>query len=263
MDMQKKINVVAIIQARMGSSRLPGKVLKPLGERPMLGQVVHRLRPSNLVNRIVVATTIDPSDDEIAQFCSSEGIDCFRGDVFDVLDRYYQAARYYRADVVVRITADCPLMDASLVDEIVAAFFDLKVDFAANRLPPPWKRSYPIGLDIEVVSFSALKRTWQEAQQPFEREHVMPYLYDQSGRFKTLLLHHEPDYGEKRWTVDTPQDLDLLQAIFNYFREVPNFTWEDVLSWVAEHPDIEQMNAGVIHKKVDDVDERFTGKMAV
>ncbi|MEA3326254.1 MAG: glycosyltransferase family protein, partial [Chloroflexota bacterium] len=179
MDKPRDSAVVAIIQARMGSSRLPGKVLMPIGGEPMLYRVVVRARHAKSVGLVVVATTTDPSDDPVALFCRRRGFPCFRGDPLDVLDRYYQAAIQFNAATVVRLTADCPLIDPHEIDRTAKAFFESNVDFAANRLPPPWKRTTPIGMDTEVVTFDALARAWQEADEKYEREHVMPYLYDE------------------------------------------------------------------------------------
>lgn len=171
------MNIAAIIQARMSSSRLPGKVMQDLAGKPMLLRVVERARKASLVDSVWVATTSDPSDDPIQELCAAQRIPFLRGSMHDVLDRYYQTAREAGAQAIVRITADCPLLDPQLVDATIQAFLDGR-DFAANRLPPPWTRSFPIGLDTEVCSFRALERAWKEAEQPYQREHVMPYLYE-------------------------------------------------------------------------------------
>jgi spore coat polysaccharide biosynthesis protein SpsF len=240
----------------MGSSRLPGKVLKDIGGAPMLFRVVVRARRAQTLGRVVVATTTDPADDSLAQYCREQGFPCFRGDPYDVLDRYYQAAKAFDAAAVVRLTADCPVIDPGEIDRTVRAFFDAGVDFAANRLPPPWKRTTPIGLDTEVVTFDALARAWREADQKYQREHVMPYLYDQTGRFCILLVDHEPDYGHFRWTVDTPEDLSLLRQIYAHFGNGDDFSLPDVLRLMNEQSDLRQINAGIAHKTFDDVDDR-------
>lgn len=252
----KNTRVVAIIQARMGSSRLPGKVLRDIHGKPMLAWVVERTRKASSVSEVMVATTSDPSDDMIEQVCRQMNVPCFRGNIYDVLDRYYQAAREAQADVIVRITADCPLIDAGLIDMVVQRFLEEKVDFAANRLPPPYQRTYPIGLDVEVVSFTALQRAWQEAREKHEREHVLPYLYESPGRFKTLMVDHETDLGSYRWTVDTFEDLEFIQKLFTLLPDTENFTWLDVLKIVEKNPQLSEINAGVSHKTFKDVDER-------
>jgi len=283
--------VVAIVQARMSSSRLPGKVLLPIGEQPMLVHVVERARRSFLVREVVVATTTDPSDDPIEQLCIERGYACARGSLHDVLDRYYQAARAFQADVIVRITADCPLIDPQVIDRTLQAYHSLVTQspaasaecFAANRLPPPWGRTIPIGLDVEVVGFAALARAWREADQPFQREHVMPYFYEgvpvdalcainsaanranlalgqgdpwlersviSPRGFRVAQLHHFPDYGALRWTVDTPADLELLRAVHARLSAAPGapFTWQDVLAIFEREPELAAVNAHVEHK---------------
>ena len=248
--------IVAIIQARMASSRLPGKVLLEIGDRPMLGWVVARVRQAKTVDEVVVATTLDPGDDPIEAYCREQDVAVVRGSHQDVLDRYYQAASEHAADVVVRVTADCPVIDPEVIDHTVTRFLEEKVDFAANRLPPPWKRTYPIGLDTEVCTFAALERAWNEATEKFEREHVMPYFYDQEGRFKTLLVNHDPDYGAMRWTVDTPQDLELLRRIIAYLDGRVDFSWYEILGLFRVHPELAEINAAIKAKLTQDVDTR-------
>jgi len=247
---------VAIIQARMSSNRLPGKVLADIAGKPMLFWVVERTRQAGTIDAVAVATTRDGTDNAIEETCRANDWPCFRGDAFDVLDRYYQAARYLNAESIVRLTADCPLIDPRVIDRTVDEFRRSGADFAANRLPPPWKRTYPIGLDTEVCSFSALERAWKEAHQPYQREHVMPYLYDQEGRFKVWVVDHEPDYGSYRWTVDTPEDLSFIRRVFSLLEDPLHTSWLDVLRLVQNHPELTAINASVPHKSGFDVDER-------
>jgi spore coat polysaccharide biosynthesis protein SpsF len=260
---------VAIIQARMASSRLPGKVLLDLGGQPMLARVVERTRRASLVDQVVVATTSDPSDDPVEAFCRQRAYDCARGSLHDVLDRYYQAARQAGADIVVRITADCPVIDPGVIDKTIAAFLNAEnldqpdnaehlCDFAANRLPPPWGRTYPIGLDVEVCSFAGLETAWKQAVLPHQREHVMPFFYENPQRFRILLVNHEMDYGALRWTVDTPADLELLRNIYARFANRDDFSWLDVLALFEREPALAQINASVQHKHYQAVDERYT-----
>jgi spore coat polysaccharide biosynthesis protein SpsF len=227
-----------------------------LGGKPMLQWVLERTRMAGMVDMVGVATTVDSSDDAVAAFCEAVETPCYRGSMHDVLDRYYQAAKQFSADAVVRITGDCPLIDPELIDLTIGEFFRQGLDFAANRLPPPWKRTYPIGLDTEICTFTALKKAWQEATLPFEREHVMPYLYDQPGRFRTFVLNHEIDYGTLRWTVDTAEDLVVMRRIIGHFSRSPGFSWLDVLEYYHANPELGQINANVLHKRVSDVDER-------
>jgi spore coat polysaccharide biosynthesis protein SpsF len=246
----------SIIQARMDSSRLPGKVLIDIDGEPMLVRVVERVRKAKSLHQVVVATTTHASDDLVEDLCVQRGYPCYRGSMHDVLDRYYQAAQQFEAQVIVRITADCPLIDPGLVDQAVEALHQTGADFVANRLPPPWGRTYPIGLDIEVCTFEALARAWHESDQPVHREHVMPYLYEQEGRFHTHLLNHDPDYGHLRWTVDTPEDLELIRRIYVHFDGRDDFSWLEVLDLVQSQPHLTAINAAVRHKTAFDVDER-------
>jgi spore coat polysaccharide biosynthesis protein SpsF len=249
-------HTVVIIQARMGSSRLPGKVLKEIDGRPMLDWVVTRARRAETVDEVAVATTTDAADDPIAAFCEAHEVPVYRGDVFDVLDRYYQAALAFQADIVVRLTADCPLIDPQVIDLTVQRFLQTGADFAANRLPPPFKRTYPIGLDTEVCSFAVLQRAWQEADLKYQREHVMPYLYDQEGRFKVEVVDHMEDQGAQRWTVDTLQDLEFVRQVAVRFDGRDDFGWLDVLALLEKEPALQAINAEIHHKTMVDVDER-------
>jgi spore coat polysaccharide biosynthesis protein SpsF len=267
------VNKVAILQARMGSSRLPGKVLMDIAGKTMIQRVIERTRRARTLDVVSVATTIDASDNPIAAFAISTGVPCTRGNLHDVLDRYYHAARTHKADIVVRITADCPAIDPTLVDQAVTTLLDGGYDFVSNRLPPPFTRTFPIGLDVEVCTFAALQRAWQEADQPFHREHVMPFLYEDvsletlddhlstgiSPRgFKIALLNHTPDYGSLRWTVDTPEDLELMRRMFSAVEDKNDFTWYDLLAVVQKHPELAEINARVRHKTMTEVDERRT-----
>jgi len=250
------MKTVAIIQARMSSSRLPGKVLKEAGGRPLLERMVERVRRSTLVDETLVATTTDPSDEAIAELCTAYNISYFRGNLMDVLDRYYQAALLHHADVVVRLTGDCPFIDPVLVDDTIAALQHEQADFACNRLPPPFTRTYPIGLDVEACTFSALENAWKNASEKHEREHVMPYLYEVPGRFKVVKLDFAQNFGLLRWTVDTPQDLEFVRAVYVALRDRNDFGWQEVLALIQSHPEIAEINANVQHKTMFDIDKR-------
>ncbi len=257
-----KPRTIAIIQARMSSTRLPGKVLREIAGEPMLARVIERAKRAQLVDEVVLATTTDPSDDPVAAFCAERGYNFTRGSLNDVLDRYYQAAKEYKAEVIVRLTADCPVLDPDVVDETIRAQREGNFDFVANRLPPPMGRSFPIGLDTEVCTFAALERAWKEADKKHQREHVMPYLYEnttlnaenrtlQTGTsprgFKIALVNHVPDYGSLRWTVDTPEDLEFVRQVFARF-EHDDFDWQDILALLEREPELAKINADVHHK---------------
>ena len=266
-----KPRVIAIIQGRMSSSRLPGKILLDIAGQPMLSRVFTRASRSAAVAETIFATTTDASDDPVAEYCEFSGIPFTRGSLYDVLDRYYQAARHAEADVVVRITADCPVIDPVLVDEVVNFLLENEFDFACNRLPPPWHRTYPIGLDTEVCTFTALEKAWKEAQEAQHREHAMPYMYEgvklstenrklETGTsprgFKVALLHHTTDFGEYRWTVDTAEDLEFVRQIYSHFNGRDDFSWKEVLELVHHKPGLMEINASVTHKTLKDIDNR-------
>ena len=273
-----KQKVIAVIQGRMSSSRLPGKILADIAGQPMLQRVFIRTSRSATVTETIFATTTDPSDDPVAEYCNFSGIPFTRGSLFDVLDRYYQAAQGAKADVVVRITADCPVIDPALIDDVVKTVISEQpsvnseqFDFACNRLPPPFQRTYPIGLDVEVCTFAALEKAWSESTETFHREHVMSYLYEgvklitdnrslQTGvsprGFNIALLHHTTDFGDYRWTVDTPEDLEFMRQIYSRFDGRDDFTWKEVLDLVHNEPKLMEINAGVQHKTLKDIDKR-------
>lgn len=262
----------------MGSSRLPGKVLLDIAGKPMIQRVIERTRHARMLDSVTVATTTDTSDEAVAVFAASMGVACTRGSLHDVLDRYYRAAQTHNAEIVIRITGDCPVIDPTLIDLAVNTLLDGGYDFVANRLPPPFARTFPIGLDVEVCTFAALERAWREADQPFHREHVMPYLYEgvalsdshrppstvygllstgSSARgFKIAIINHTPDYGSLRWTVDTPEDLEMMRRVFDAIEDKNNFTWYDLLSLIQQRPDLAEINAQIHHKSMLDVDDR-------
>jgi spore coat polysaccharide biosynthesis protein SpsF len=276
-----KPKVVAIIQGRMSSSRLPGKILADIAGQPMLQRVVIRTSRAATVTETIFATTTDPSDDPVAEYCDFSGIPFRRGSLYDVLDRYYQAAKQAKADIVVRITADCPVIDPTSIDDVVntvtSGLYSVdgtQFDFACNRLPPPWHRTYPIGLDIEACMFPVLEQAWEKAREPQHREHVMPYFYEgvelsaisrqlsegiSPRGFRIALLNHTTDFGDYRWTVDTPEDLEFMRQVYSRFDGRDDFTWKEVLDLVHNEPKLMEINAAVKHKTLKDIDERATG----
>jgi spore coat polysaccharide biosynthesis protein SpsF len=240
------MNTIAIIQARMGSSRLPGKVLMDLGGETVLARVVRRLRHSQQITKIVVATTSAPGDGVIVRECDRLQVSCFRGSERDVLGRYYQAAHENAADTVVRVTSDCPLIDATLVDETVVVFKNQGADYASNVFP----RTYPRGLDTEVFTVAALDRAWSEAREPHQREHVTPYLYEHPRIFKLASLSGAADYSRYRWTLDTREDLELLHAIYSRFDGRDDFSWQEVLRLMESEPELAELNSRVLQQSV-------------
>ena len=243
------MKVVVVVQARMGSTRLPGKVLLDLAGEPMLARGLNRARRARTVDDVVVATTTQPADDAIVGLCAQRGDCCFRGSEEDVLDRYYQAAMAYRADAVVRITSDCPLIEPEVTDTVVRAFLDRQpgLDYAANVLPP---RTFPRGLDTEVVRLDALERAWREDQNLAWREHVTTYIRRTPGRFQLHAVTNAVNYSAMRWTVDTPEDLAFVQKISDHFGH-DHFSWREVLAVLEEHPEWLEINRPVTQKGIE------------
>jgi spore coat polysaccharide biosynthesis protein SpsF len=238
------MRVTAIIQARMGSTRLPGKVLMDLGGKSVLARVVDRLRQAARVHEIVVATTDSVADDAIVKECHRLEVASFRGSENDVLDRYYLAAQVCAAQVVVRITSDCPLIAPQLVDETIAALDKQCADYASNVFP----RTYPRGLDTEVFTTAALEQAWRDAHEPYEREHVTPYFYEHRELFRLASLCGQVDYSQYRWTLDTAEDLELLRAIYAHFFSRDDFSWTEVIALMERAPELAELNSRVVQK---------------
>ena len=202
--------IVAILQARMSSTRLPGKVLKPILGKPMLARQLERVRKAKRPDRLIVATSIDTSDDPIVALCEEEGVTCHRGKLDDVLDRFYQAAMPLQPDHVVRLTGDCPLADPAIIDKVCDFHIDGGFDYSSNAIQP----SFPDGLDVEICRFEILRQAWTEAVLPSHREHVMPFIHKNPQRFRIGHYKNDADLSHLRWTVDEPEDFELVTNIY-------------------------------------------------
>lgn len=230
--------VVAIVQARMSSTRLPGKVMKGIAGRPMLWHVVNRLKASSLIDEIVIATTTGPEDDIIEEWCKLGGTGFSRGSLDDVLDRYFQAASMFRARTVVRITSDCPLVDPELVDKAIEKFGEGGFDHVSVDA------SFPDGLDAEVFSFDALKKAHQEASLASEREHVTPYIWKNPQLFSLCKIKSSVDLSSMRWTVDDERDLKLVTEIYEGIGAGERvFHMDEVLGFLKKKPEVLKINA--------------------
>jgi spore coat polysaccharide biosynthesis protein SpsF len=218
---------LAILQARMSSTRLPGKVLAPVLGEPMIGRQLERLARAERLDRVVVATSIDPSDDPLAAWCEGRGQTVFRGSLDDVLDRFHGAmALAPDADTIVRLTADCPLADPQVIDAVIAHHLSAGADYTSNT---PAVRTYPHGLDAEVMRREALETAWREAREPYEREHVTPFIYRNPQRFRIESLSRQPSLAHLRWTVDFPADLAFVRGVYaRLYPQNPAFTSDDV-----------------------------------
>jgi spore coat polysaccharide biosynthesis protein SpsF len=245
---------VAIIQARMGSTRLPGKILKPLVGHPMLWHIVKRVASVKAIAEVVIATSVESRDDAIREFCAENEIACFSGSEQDVLDRFYQAATAHRGDPVLRITADCPLADPGVIARVIemyatGAYDHVAVATGAGALYEKAGR-FPDGLDAECFSMAALTRAWTEATAAADREHVTPYIWRVAGRFRLGMVRPDADYSALRWTVDNEHDLELIRHIYEgLYREGQAFDMHDVLRFLEEHPELTAVNQASIGKE--------------
>jgi spore coat polysaccharide biosynthesis protein SpsF len=247
------MRTVAIIQARMGSTRLPGKVMKTLSGKSVLEHVIRRVQACRLLDDVVVATTTSPADDVIVAEAERCGAKWFRGDEEDVLDRYYRAAKQFQADVVVRVTSDCPLFDPETLTEMLECFHDRnagdrKTDYLSNTLT----RTYPRGLDAEIFTFDALDSAHHDADKPYEREHVTPYIYQHPELFSLHGKTSRIDLSRFRWTLDTDQDFMFLQEIYSHlFRDDDIISTSQVVSLLKERPELAEINAVVEQKPLE------------
>lgn len=234
---------VAVVQARVGSARLHRKVLLDLAGMRVLDWVVGRARRAETIDHLVVATTTDPSDDPLVDHCREVGYPYVRGARDDVLDRIVTAAASERADVVVRLTGHRPLVDPTVVDLLVRTHLRERRDYTTNSLPPPHPHTYPAGLDVEVVSMSALTEAWTARSERRHREDVTPYLYEEPGRFNVRLVDGPMEAGDVRWQLSTLSDLEALRTLVATAHARPATSWTDLLRVWRDRPDIAELNA--------------------
>jgi spore coat polysaccharide biosynthesis protein SpsF len=237
---------VAIIQARMGSSRLPGKTLRIFAGKTALDHCVERTRASPAIDDIIIATTTDPRDDILEDTCRARGWRWFRGSEHDVLDRYYHAARQANATHVVRITSDCPLTDPQIITELVQRVrADPTTDYGSTSQPCP---TFPIGISVEAMRFDVLERIWRECLDPAWREHVTPYIYRHPELFRIIGLGCDADYTHHRWTLDTPEDALLIEKLLEHLDD-HHLSWRDTLAIAEAHPTWQSLNATIIQRQ--------------
>ncbi|MEH2349514.1 MAG: glycosyltransferase family protein [Nostoc sp.] len=240
------MRTVIIVQARMTSTRLPGKVLKKVLDKPLLEYQIERLKRVNLADEIVIATTINDTDKPIIELCDRLSVPYFPGSEEDVLARYYGAAKEHQADIIVRVTSDCPLIDPQVIDKAIQFFIDYKYDYVSNSL----ERTYPRGMDTEVFSFIALYEAFAEARVQPEREHITPFIYMHPERYQLAQVVYSENQSSHRWTVDTADDFELIKRIIEaLYPQIPKFTLEDCLDLLREYPDWSLINAHVEQKK--------------
>jgi spore coat polysaccharide biosynthesis protein SpsF len=235
--------VMAVLQARFSSTRLPGKVLRPILGEPMLWRQIERIQKARSLDSLLLATSADTSDDKLADAMKSYGVAVFRGNLNNVLDRFYQAVKSSKTipEHVVRLTGDCPLVDPELIDEIVHHHVSSGADYTSNSVQP----TYPDGLDVEVMTFSALEEAHREANLPSHFEHVTPYLHQNPAKFK--IVHHRrsgDDLSSLRWTVDEPADFEIVSKIYeSLYPQNPTFTTKDILTFLSQNEALLKLNA--------------------
>ena len=239
------MSIVAIIQARMSSTRLPHKVLMKLGEKPVLGNIVDRIYESKMVNKIVVATSTEPTDNEIEVFCKREGIECFRGSLENVLERFFFCAKKYNAETIVRLTGDNALVDPSILDEGLQIFHSVMPDYLW------YKKRLPIGMVFEIFRASALEQAYKEATDDECKEHVTPYIRMNPQIFNVVnyIDEQDADHSDLRFTLDSLEDYEFIKKIYESFTN-NKFSYQDILDVLDEHPEWKQINAKVQQKTI-------------
>ena len=231
----------AIIQARMGSTRLPGKIMLPVLDKPILEYLINRIKKSSCIDEIIVATSINKNDDIIEKFCKTQKIKCFRGSEEDVLLRYFEAAKKFSVDVIVRLTSDTPLLDPKVIDKVVLKYNENQYDFVSNFFPLP--RTYPDGYNVEVFSMKILKQANQEAEKPSDREHVTTFITMQPNKFKKYRVDSEKDLSKYRLNLDYKEDFELIKSVIEKLDGKTDL--EDIINWLDEHPEIIKLNSHI------------------
>jgi len=231
------INILAIVQARMGSTRLPGKVLMEINGKPLIEILLNRLSKSNKIQKIIIATSIDKNNDPLVEKVNKIGFEVYRGSEENVLKRYFEAASLFKARAVVRITGDCPIIDPQIVDKVINLYEKNNIDYASNINPP----TYPDGLDVEVFSFESLEEAYLKAKNKEEMEHVTPYLRN-NPELKQKNLINNIDFSSERWTVDKIEDFEVIKNIINHYKINTDFTWEEIINLKKSHPDYFKSN---------------------
>lgn len=241
--------ITAIIQARMGSTRLPGKVLMDIGGKTVLHHVVDRVSRCKNIDDIIIATTTLDKDDLIVKECEKIGCKYFRGSEDNVLDRYYEAATNNNSQIIIRITSDCPLIDGEVVDEMVEFYKNNNYEMVTNASPNPKERTYPRGLDTEIFSYKLLKEAKENANQSYQLEHVTPYIYENTTNI--FYYKNNINYSKYRFTLDTPEDLELIKEIYkNLYLGENNFYLKDVIELMEKNPDLYFINNNIKQKHI-------------
>lgn len=233
--------ILCLLQARVSSTRLPRKVLEPVLGVPMIQRQIERISRSTMISQLVVATSVDQSDDPLVELCATIGVECCRGSLDDVLDRFYRCALHWSPEHIVRLTGDCPLCDPELIDEVVRKHVQGGYDYTSNITPP----TYPDGLDVEVMTFATLEAVAREARRGSEREHVTLYIHNEPTRFRRGSVAGALDLSDQRWTVDEPADLQFVRAVYEtLYPDNPDFGMNDVLDLLDRETGMGSINDG-------------------
>ena len=236
----------AIVQARFGSSRLPGKVLLKIMGKSILEYVIERVGKASKIDAVIIATTLNKDDWNIVKLADRLKLDVYRGSENDVLDRYYQAAKIFKVKHIVRITADSPLIDCEVIDNVIGCYFKTNADYCSNTLV----ETFPDGQDVEVFRFDTLKLAWNESRLLSEREHVTPYIKKHPEKFKLVNFKCKEDLSSKRWTLDEKNDFDFIKAILESLYPInPYFNMNDVLNFLQNNPGLEDINKNIIRNE--------------
>ncbi|WP_180274807.1 cytidylyltransferase domain-containing protein [Mesotoga sp. H07.pep.5.3] len=238
--------VATIIQARMGSSRLPGKIMKRIGKKELLWYSANRASKAKLVNDTIIATTVDSRDNTVFDWCKTNGFPVFRGSEKDVLDRYYNCAKEFGANIIVRLTSDNPFCDPEIVDQLVLELKKSKSDYVSNRVT---KRTWPYGLDAEVFTFKALKHAWEQANKEHQREHVTPYILEHSEYFRLLEVPLDENLSNFRLSIDYPEDFEMCKVLIEGYN-AHEMNWREIIDLLKKHPELVEINASRIDSKL-------------
>jgi len=240
------MKILAIIQARVGSTRLPGKVLIKVGEKPIIEHVYNRVSKASLIDEIFIATSINKENLPLVKYCSENNIRVFIGSENDVLDRFYQLAKLLNPNHIVRITADCPMIDHEVIDMVIKKHLDTKADYTSNAL----NQTYPDGLDVEIFKFEVLQKAWEEARLESEREHVTSFIYKNKSFFTIQSIDSRINYGNYRLTVDNPEDLKLFQTLYkNLYIKDPCFGLQSILDFIKDNPFVTEINKNILRNE--------------
>ena len=238
------MNIVGIIAARISSSRLPGKVMLKLGNKIILRHMIDRMKVAKKLDNIVVATSLNPNDDVLYEYCRQNSIDCYRGDENDLIDRYYTISKKINCDVIARFGADCPLIDPKIIDKVITIYLENDFDFVSNHGPPP--KTYPEGMTLDVYSANILCEAFHDAKKPSEREHISPFFWNNPKRYRLHRVDYHTDISKYRLSLDYSEDFELIQIIFKkLYNENVIFSLEEIIQFLEKNPKIKKINSHI------------------